>query len=87
MKRPAKTEIWIRRPEGCLVCHSLKEAALFTAKETGCPISLWQITAALKTGYPFCGMRYSCEKPVFTGKKRPPILRRDQMKEGLIHMH
>jgi hypothetical protein len=80
-------QIWVTGPVGTTVCDGLAEAALYLTNEAGIPIAGWQVEAALRVGFALCGMVVSYTKPEIKREKRPPLLRRDQLEEGIIRVH
>jgi hypothetical protein len=86
-KAGRERQIWIRTHRGNVVCDSLSAAALHASREAGIPVSEWQVLAALRLGFSLCGMRYSYTKPEAGDGKRPPLLRRNRLEEGIRRIY
>ena len=76
-------QIWISAGGGSVVCDGLGAAALHSSREAGVPVSERQVLAALERGFSLCGMRYSYTKPEAGDGKRPPLLRRNRLEDGI----
>jgi hypothetical protein len=85
----SEKQVWIRLDTGNhTVCASIADAALFATMRISSPVSEWQVQAALRVGFPLCGMSFSYdppEKPA-PGEKRAPLLRCDQLSRGRVRL-
>jgi hypothetical protein len=80
-------QIWISTRRGSVVCDTLKAAALHASREAGVPVSEYQVLAAARLGFPLCGIKYSYTKPEPGPEKRPPLLRRGKLEEGVRRIY
>jgi hypothetical protein len=85
----SERQVRIRFDDGTYtVCASIADAALFATMRIRCPFSEWQIQAALRVGFPLCGMEFSYEPPARAASagKRKPLLKSDQLARGLVRL-
>jgi hypothetical protein len=80
-------QIWVTGGDRDRACDSLAGAALYASREAGVPISEWEVLAAVKLGFSLCGMRFGYTRPEHNREVRPPLLRRDQLEEGVRRMY